>query len=95
MAKNLAIALPDDLEQVLTAQAKQLNQSSEELVLQVLSQELTAQLQPPGTQSPDVDPLLLLIGSLSVDISDLAENHNYYIGQALLQELEPTESYVC
>lgn len=91
MAKTLVITLPDDLEEVLTAQAKQLNQSPEELILQVLSQELTVQLQPPGTRSPDVDPLLPLIGSLSVDISDLAENHDYYIGQALLQKLEPTE----
>ncbi|AFZ02272.1 hypothetical protein [Calothrix sp. PCC 6303] len=29
------------------------------------------------------DPLLKLIGSISVDIPDLAENHDYYIGQTL------------
>jgi hypothetical protein len=91
MTKTLVITLPDYLEQALTAQAKQLNQSPEELILQVLSQQVTAQPQPPTAQSTEIDPLLPLIGSLTVDIPDLAENHDYYIGQALLRELKPTE----
>lgn len=89
MTKTLVITLPDYLEQVLTAQAKQLNQSPEELVLQVLSQQLTARSQ--TAQLTEEDRLLPLIGSLSADIPDLADNHDHYIGQALLGELKPTE----
>jgi hypothetical protein len=44
-----------------------------------------------GVQQAEVDPLLQLIGSLSVDIPDLAENHDYYIGQALYRELKGVE----
>jgi hypothetical protein len=44
-----------------------------------------------AVQQPEADPLLQLIGSLSVDIPDLAENHDYYIGQALYRELKGVE----
>jgi hypothetical protein len=40
------------------------------------------------TKNKLTDPLLQLIGSLSVDIPDLAENHDYYIGQALERKLQ-------
>lgn len=89
MAKTFMITLPDDLEQALTAQAKCLNKSLEEIVLQVLSQQLTTQSN--SVQQVETDPLLRLIGSLSVDVPDLAENHDYYIGQALYQELKGDE----
>lgn len=41
MAKTFVITLPDDLEQALAAQAERLNKSPKEVVLQVLSQQLT------------------------------------------------------
>ena len=91
MAKTLVINLPDDLEQALTAQAEQLNQSPEEVALQMLSQQLAARPQPQTAQSSEDDSLLRLIGSLHVDIPDLAENHDYYIGQALYLELAGDE----
>lgn len=87
MAQTFLISLPDDLEQALNAQAERLNKSPEEVVLQVLSQQLITSLQSNFIQEADTDPLLRLIGSLSVDIPDLAENHDYYIGKALYQEL--------
>lgn len=91
MAQTFLITLPDDLEQALNAQAERLNKSPEELVLQVLSQQLITSSQTNFIQQPDTDPLLRLIGSLSVDIPDLAENHDYYIGQVLYQELRGDE----
>ncbi|MEH1870113.1 hypothetical protein [Nostoc sp.] len=91
MAQTFLITLPDDLEQALNAQAERLNKSPEEVVLQVLSQQLTTSSQTNFIQQTDTDPLLGLIGSLSVDIPDLAENHDYYIGQALYQELRGVE----
>ena len=91
MARTFTITLPDDLEQALTAQAERLNKSPEEIMLQVLSQQLTISFQPNSAQQVETDPLLQLIGSLNVDVPDLAENHDYYIGQALYQELKGHE----
>ena len=91
MAKTFTITLPDDLDQALTAQAQHLNKSPEEIVLQLLSQQLTILFQSNSVQQVETDPLLRLIGSLSVDVPDLAENHDYYIGQALYEELKGNE----
>lgn len=91
MAKTLVINLPDDLEQALTAQAEQLNQSPEEVALQMLSQQLIVRSQPEIAPLSEDDPLSQLIGSLQIDIPDLAENHDYYIGQALYRELTGDE----
>jgi hypothetical protein len=91
MAKTFEITLPDDLEQALTTQAKRLNKSPEETMLELLSQQLTNPSEIEGVQQSETDPLLKLIGSISVDIPDLAENHDYYIGQALYRELNGVE----
>ena len=91
MAKTFVITLPDNLEQALTIQAENQNKSPEEIMLQVLSEKLTDSSRLKDTQKSEADPLLPLIGSLCVDIPDLAENHDYYIGQALYQELKGAE----
>ena len=91
MAKIFKITLSDDLEQALTAQAERLNKSLEEIVLQVLSQQLTTLLPSNSVPKVEADPLIRLIGSLTIDVPDLAENHDYYIGQALFQELKGDE----
>jgi hypothetical protein len=91
MAKTFVITLPDDLEQALTTQAERLNKSPEETMLQLLSEQLTSPSRLGAVQQAEADPLLQLIGSLSVDIPDLAENHDYYIGQALYRELKGVE----
>ncbi|MBE9168302.1 hypothetical protein IQ238_12525 [Pleurocapsales cyanobacterium LEGE 06147] len=91
MAKTFVITLPDDLEQALTTEAERLNKSPEEIMLQVLSEQLTNPSRLGGIQQAEADPLLQLIGSLSVDVPDLAENHDYYIGQALHRELKGAE----
>ena len=91
MAKTFMITLSDDLEQALIAQAERLNKSLEEVVLHVLAQQLNPSSQPQAEQPIESDPLLRLIGSLSIDIPDLAENHDHYIGQALYRELKGVE----
>jgi len=88
MAKTFTITLPENLEKALTAQAERLNQAPEEIMLQVLTKQLTALFQNNSIVPIETDPLLRLIGSLSVDIPDLAENHDRYIGQDLYQELK-------
>lgn len=91
MAKTFVITLPDDLEQALTIAAERLNKSPEEIMVQVLSEQLTHSPELGGIQQAEADPLLQLIGSLSVDLPDLAENHDRYIGQALNRELKGVE----
>ncbi len=92
MAKTLTIQLTDALEQVLILEAQRLNKSPEDVVLELLSQQLPAITQSQtGAQAED-DPLLSLLGSIHLEgISDLGENHDYYIGQALFRELHPDE----
>ena len=85
MSKTITITLPDRLEQAIT-QARQDTQTTEEqMILQLLSQQLTP------LPDPATDPLLKLIGCINSDITDVAENHDYYIGQALYEELHPHE----
>ena len=87
MAKTFTITLPDNLEKALNAQAERLNKAPEEIVLQALLKQLEFLNQSTLIKSIETDPLLRLIGSINVDISKLAENHDYYIGRALHQDL--------
>ena len=91
MAKTFTITLPDNLEQALNAQAERLNQAPEEIVLQALLKQLEFLNQSVLVKSTETDPLLRLIGSINVDIPDLAENHDYYIGKTLHQDLKLNE----
>jgi plasmid stability protein len=87
MAKTLTITLPDDLEQALTQTAAQANQSTEALVLQLLTQKFT----PVSAPSIENDPLIALFGSIQSNYPDLADNHDYYLGQALSEEMHRNE----
>ena len=89
MAKTLIITLPDNLEQQLNAKAKLLNKTPEELILVSISQVLAEKLTTLSfeVEQIETDPLIRLIGSLHSEVTDLAENHDYYIGQALYSEL--------
>jgi hypothetical protein len=81
MTKTLTITLPDALEQALAQTAVQANQSTEELIVQLLTQTLL-----PDSEA-ESDPLMALFGSIQSDIPDLAERHDEYIGQALYDEM--------
>lgn len=85
MAKTLTIQISEALERKLTAQAEKLNLSLESLVLQSLEQSVA---QPELDQS---DPLVQLFGCIKTDIKDVANNHDYYIGQALYEERSRAE----
>jgi len=92
MAKTLTIQISDDLEQALNLQAQRLNKSPEQVVLELLSQQLPPVVQSQAEVQTEDDPILKLIGSIHLEgISDLGENHDYYIGQALYRELHPDE----
>ena len=99
MTVSLTLQLSDELSHKLLTQAQQRNLSLESLILQSLeqfaSQGSTSILPSPSpltTQlNPEQDPLLQLIGTLHLGTTDLGENHDAYIGQALLDELNPHE----
>ncbi|WP_223265272.1 hypothetical protein [Nostoc sp. 'Peltigera membranacea cyanobiont' 210A] len=73
MAKILTIQLSDELESKLTAQAKKLNLSLEDLILQSLSQSVKQE------NISEFDPILPLIGTLKFDNSDVGENPDQYL----------------
>ena len=97
MSKTLTITLPDELEQALSQTAAQTNQSAEALILQLLTQnfsstEAIAPIVPNSTIIDfTTDPLFQLAGSISSEFTDVAENHDYYIGQALYEEMHRDE----
>ena len=92
MSKTLTIQISDDLEQALTLQAQRLNKSPEDVVVELLYRQLPPLPQPQAETQTEDDPFLKLIGSIHLEgISDLGENHDYYIGQALYRELHPDE----
>jgi hypothetical protein len=81
---QITIDLPEALQQSLLSQAAQTQTTPEQLIIQLLTQNLI-----PTTSPPDLtnDPLFQLIGCIESDILDIAENHDYYIGQALYEEM--------
>lgn len=89
MTKTLTITLPDALEQALAQTAARANQSTEELVLQLLTQNLIEKETPAVAvplELPD-DPLLQLAGCITSDVGDAADRHDYYIGKAIYDEM--------
>jgi hypothetical protein len=84
MSQAFTIELPDALQQTLIHQATQTHITPEQLIIQALNQ----YLQPP---TPDTEQLLSLIGTLDLGTTDLAENHDQYIGEALYRELRNAE----
>lgn len=86
MSKTLTLTLSDALEQALAKTAAQANQSTEAAALQLLTQVLIPNSEAEA-KPEETDPLMALFGCIQSDIPDLADNHDYYIGQALYEEM--------
>lgn len=95
MTKTLTITLPDALEQALAQTAAQANQSTEELVLQLLTLNLISQETPTVAVPLDLpdDPLLQLAGCITSDVGDAADRHDYYLGKAVYDEMRQDETH--
>jgi hypothetical protein len=78
---QITIDLPEALQQSLLSQAAQAQTTPEQLI----------QYLHPTTTSTDADQLLSLIGTLELGTTDLSENHDQYIGEALHQKLHNAE----
>jgi hypothetical protein len=80
---QITIDLPEALQQTLIDQAAHNQTTPEQLILAALTQKFL----PPSAPDLTNDPLFQLAGSITANIPDLAENHDYYIGQALYEEM--------
>ncbi len=80
---QVTIDLPEALKQSLLSQAAQTQTTPEQLILAILAQKFL----PPSTPDLSNDPLFQLAGSITSNITDIAENHDHYIGQALYEEM--------
>jgi hypothetical protein len=85
MAKTLTIQIPDELEQKLVTQPQKMHLSIEDLILQSLAKSVEVEY------LPDNDPILALAGTLHLGTTDLAENHDRYISEALSRNLSSNE----
>ena len=78
MSHPLTIDIPEEVFSYLNKLALQQGKTPE-----TLAQELVST----AVQELEEDPLLRWAGAIDSEISDVAERHDYYIGQALYREL--------
>jgi hypothetical protein len=78
MSHPLTIDVPEEVFSYLNKLALQQCKTPE-----TLAQELVST----AVQKLEEDPLLRWAGAIDSEISDVAERHDYYIGQALYREL--------
>jgi hypothetical protein len=77
MMQTLILEIPDDVHAALVRWAQQQAGTPEALAAEYLTLLV---------QSMEKDPLLKWAGSIESDLTDVAERHDYYIGEALLRE---------
>jgi hypothetical protein len=82
MNHTLTIEIPDDVYGPLLEQAKQSGRTPEELAAECLATTLAAK----ASSSTD-DPLLQLMGTIVSDVTDVAERHDYYLGEQVMKDL--------
>jgi predicted transcriptional regulator len=85
----LAQLLHDETLQVRQAATTALRKIGTESALAAISTEQSSSAE--SAYSTEYDPITPLIGTLHLDTTDLAENHDRYIGETLAQKLNPIE----
>jgi len=86
---SLAQLLQDENIQVRQAATDALRKIGTDTALAAIATEPSLSVEPyPATA---YDPITSLIGTLHLGTTDLAENHDRYLGEALAQELNPSE----
>ncbi len=79
MVHALTIELPEEVFRTLQTRAAQQGQSLETLAAECVAN---------SVRPPASDPLLKWAGAFESDVPDAAERHDYYLGQALYEELQ-------
>jgi hypothetical protein len=83
MGHKLLLEVPEDVYESLVKTAKQTGQLPEMLAVQWLAI---------ASRSFADDPLEKFIGAFQSDISDWADQHDQYIGQAIAETVQNSES---
>lgn len=79
MTRALTLEVSQDIYDLLAVRAQELGQPAEIVAAELLTT---------ASQYLISDPLETLIGTLEIDVHDLGERHDYYLGQALTAELQ-------
>lgn len=78
MPHTLLLELPEDIYEALVRTAEQTGLPVEEWAIERLTAE---------SQRLADDPFEKFIGAISSDVPDWADNHDYYIGRSLTEEI--------
>jgi len=81
MNRTITLEIPEETYEAIEMQAETEKLEAAQIVVEWLS-ETFKQAQPAAK-----DPLEALIGTLKCDVTEVAEHHDYYVGQALAKEL--------
>ena len=88
--KTITLDIDEQLLERVSAIASSQNRTVQEILIELLvsldrvSEAKTAAI----ADQSEYDPITPLLGSLQLDTQDLAENHDFYLGQALYRELQ-------
>lgn len=77
MAKTVTLELTDIVYKLLSETSAQSGQTPEQMILEWVEERIQQTIQ---------DPLLQLAGIIEAEVTDVAERHDDYIGQALKKD---------
>ncbi len=82
MERTITLEIPEETYKAIEMQAKTQGLRPAQLVMEWLSEAVKR------AQTAEEDPLEALVGTLECEVTDVAEHHDEYIGQALAKELQ-------
>ena len=81
MSRIITLEIPEETYEAIEMQAESKGLEPVQIVMEWLSEAIRQ------AQIAAEDPLEALIGTLECKVTDVAEHHDYYVGQALAKEL--------
>jgi len=81
MSRTIMLEIPEETYEAIEMQAETKGLEPAQMVVEWLSEAIRR------AQIAAEDPLEALIGTLECEVTDVAEHHDYYIGQVLAKEL--------
>ena len=81
MSRTITLEIPEETYKAIEIQAGTKGLEPAQMVVEWLSEAIRQ------AQIAAKDPLEALIGTLECEVTDVAEHHDYYVGQTLAKEL--------
>ena len=85
MGRTIALQVPENLYEAIRSLAVKQGQTADNLAAEWLGKAIR------NAETAEQDPLVKLFGTIRSDVTDVADRHDYYIGQALSQALHDGE----